>query len=147
MMYETKFRGHRIQYDPVATAQAFMSAKSIGPESCTCIWCRNFIVVRDRAYTEDLRRLALTVGNVPIREVEVWEAGPGKEEGTRLYGGWFHFVGEIDRDQEWNEQESLWSMSLSSANSMLPESFKGHPVVQVDFTCEAPWVLDEEPPE
>jgi hypothetical protein len=125
-----------------ATRRAYQSTTGIGPEGCECAWCRNFIIAREIAYPPDLKVLASTVGNDPIREVEVWQAGPGQRPGTLLYGGWFYFVGEIVRRHDDESSE----VQFSTDRTMLPDAFRERPVVHVSFTCDAPWLLAEAEP-
>lgn len=47
-------------------------------EACRSVWCRNFVMLRKASHAPDLTALARTVGNDPVREIEVRHAGPGQ---------------------------------------------------------------------
>jgi hypothetical protein len=143
-MRELIFRGWTLRYDAEATAAAYAAARPVGPEACGCLDCRNFIAARQTAYPEELKSLAETVGVSPLTESETWEFGataPDRPE-LRLYGGFFHFVGEIVHDAG----EPVEDILFLNARSLLPRSFGDAPVVQAEFTMNVPWVLTELPP-
>lgn len=123
------FHGWVVRYDAQATADAYEAARPVGPEACGCSYCRNFIAAREQAYPAELKWLAETVGVCPLTESEIWEHGatiPDKPE-LRLYGGFFHFVGEIVHDGG----ERVENVLFLNERSLLPESFGSAPVVQV----------------
>jgi hypothetical protein len=140
----TVFRGWRLAYDAPATAKAYAATRPIGPESCGCSYCRNFIQARSQIYPNDLRLLAGIVGIMPLTETEVWEYCAVSEERPtlRLYGGFFHFVGNVVANPDVQSEE----VRFSARRDLLPESFGSSPVVQVEFTLEVPWLLTDEPP-
>ena len=76
------------------------------------------------------------------------------ESGRHLYGGWFHFVGSIVSGADAAEKvaENIWrpnleesseyfSLGFSSRLELVREPFAGLPLVQLEFTAKAPWVL------
>jgi hypothetical protein len=143
-MRELVFRGWTFRYDAEATAAAYAAARPVGPEACGCLYCRNFIAAREQAYPAEVKSLAETVGISPLTESEIWEHGATVPEraGLRLYGGFFHFVGEIVHDAS----EAVEDIFFLKARSLLPRSFGDAPVVQAEFTMNVPWVIDEPPP-
>ena len=143
-MRELVFRGWTLRYDAEATAAAYAAARPVGPEACGCLYCRNFIAARELAYPAELKSLAETVGVSPLTESETWEHGatvPERPE-LRLYGGFFHFVGEIVHDAG----EAVEDILFLNSRSLLPPSFGDAPVVQAEFTLNVPWVIGEPPP-
>jgi hypothetical protein len=143
-MRQLVFRGWTLRYDAEATAAAYAAARPVGPEACGCPYCRNFIAARETAYPEELKSLAKTVGVFPLTESEIWEHGatvPERPE-LRLYGGFFHFVGEIVHDAG----EAVEDILFLNSRSLLPRSFGDAPVVQAEFIMNVPWVIAEPPP-
>jgi hypothetical protein len=142
-MNELLFHGWLLRYDPVATANAYAAARPVGPERCLCRDCRNFIVARQQAYPSELKLLAATLGISPLTETEIFEIGPvdPQESNLRLFGGFFHFVGEIVHDSG----EPVENIYFLNQRSLLPRSFGGAPVVQVEFSFSVPWLLEERP--
>jgi hypothetical protein len=77
---------------------------------------------------------------------------PGKDCPT---GGWFHLVGTIlsGKDAWVQTSNTAWvadfepdfdlpGVGFTSRIALLPDAFKGHPVVQLDFDTVVPWVLE-----
>jgi hypothetical protein len=93
------------------------------------------------------------------REAEVYHnarIAPGRHS----YGGWFHLVGILvsGADSRRPIRDHLWTLDLQPATprlsmgftasvALVPASFKGLKVVQLEFTAEVPWVLHDPEPE
>jgi hypothetical protein len=136
---EVVFRGWHLAYDADATARAYASARPVGPEACGCADCLNFIAARDASYPADLKQLAATVGVAPLTESEIYVMGVSQRFNptTRLYGGWFHFVGSILKDPGGPADQ----VYFLAQRHLLPASFGSAPVVQAEFNLQVPWVL------
>jgi hypothetical protein len=93
------------------------------------------------------------------REAEIYHMARLKS-GRHLYGGWFHFVGSVISGADAAKQvaENIWqpdlaeaseyfSLGFSSRLGLVRESFRGTPLVQLEFTAEVPWVLAMPEPE
>ena len=143
-MHELVFHGWTLRYDAQATADAYAAARPVGPEACGCLYCRNFIAAREQAYPPELKWLAETVGVSPLTESEIWEHGATVSERPelRMYGGFFHFVGEIVHDGG----EMVEDILFLNSRSLLPRAFGDSSVVHVEFTMNVPWVIGEPPP-
>ena len=65
-------------------------------------------------------------------------------DGRRLYSGFYHLVGRmIDRQvQKQTIQFENMDISFQEDCDLLPDSFP-RPVLQLNFTCDMPWILDE----
>jgi hypothetical protein len=99
------------------------------------------------------------LGISPSRETEIYHMARLKS-GKHLYGGWFHFVGSITSGPDAAKEvaQNIWHPDLaetsehfrlgfSSRLGLVRESFKGAPLVQLEFTAEVPWVLAAPEPE
>jgi hypothetical protein len=93
------------------------------------------------------------LGIPPNREVEVYHMAR-LTSGRHLYGGWFHFVGSILsggeawkevgenlRHPDLEEADENFSLGFTSRVVLVREAFAGLPLVQLEFTAKAPWVL------
>ena len=159
MTEAVKFSRWRVSCDAEATKKAFAAISTGAPEACGCEPCRNFAAQRSEAYPPQARELFLSLGIDPNREAEIYHMarlGSGKH----LYGGWFHFVGAIQEGRDASRQvsESLWhpdlepvsgafNLGFTSRTGLVPESFQGQPIVQVEFTAQLPWILEAREPE
>ena len=136
----------RLEVDVDATRAAYTSIARGDPESCGCIYCRNFTSARERAYPEEVRRFYSQFGISVDREAETYEAGR-VEEGRHRYGGWHHFIGRIIQGADAGlEIAPGFSVSFQESKSCAEPAFHDVPaVVQIEFFTVLPWVLEEQP--
>ena len=145
------FHGWHFVVDPERTREAYASILDRGAHCCSCLYCKNFVAQRECELPEDIRSLFNLVGIDPLKDAEVWQAGP-LEGGYTVYGGWWHFIGEVvtegetpirlkpvatglGRDWEFVFLDKTSDLKLSS----LPTA----PLVSVQMTVWLPWVLKE----
>ena len=155
-MERIAINGWVLECDPDATRRALAAEPAGAPEVCGCLHCRNFAAAREAAYGPELRALLGQLG-VPVdREAEVYDCGPAERAGYRLTGGWFHFVGRVVRDPLLDVEPAGRPfaalgpgvrVSFAPGGALLPDGLIGHPVVQLEFEGEVPWVLPEPAPD
>jgi hypothetical protein len=140
-------------WDPAATRQAYEAVFTGSPEECGCCYCRNFAAARGLAYPPEALSLFDRLGIDPRKEAEIWECCR-LDSGLRCYGGFFHFVGSIEvgadamRPGGALELEPLtkhFSWGLTSNVSLVRPPFAGLPLVQLEFSAQVPWVLEDHP--
>jgi hypothetical protein len=136
----------RIEYDPTATMAAYNRGPVAGPEKCGCGPCRNWAATRSRVLPEEFLALLGRLG-IPInREAEVYH-NCRLESGLHSYGAWYYFVGRVlFGEQECSSNVTFGPLSVyfHSQPALLPGTFAGQPVVQIEVVAEVPW-LSEEP--
>ena len=112
-------------------------------ERCSCAYCRNYVAAVDRlppAFLQLLDRLGID----PRREAEVYEMNRN-DDGTHYYGGFYHCVGRIMCEPD---QARLVPIAptleiwFTGHVALVPNDFPP-PVLQIEFTGNIPWVLDE----
>lgn len=132
--------------DHEATLAAYARAAQGGSDECACVGCRNFAKARDRVYPPAFVSFLQSLGIDPCKDGEVHHfvrLGPGRH----FYGGWFHFVGTLERSGDFprvpmSDDFEVW---LTGKGAPPLDSLKGLPLVGVEFQATAvPWVLDEE---
>jgi hypothetical protein len=134
-----------LECDIEATRQAYMQIPLGDPETCGCLYCRNFIAVRHLAYPKAALSLYEQLGITANREAEVYECGPS-EDSLHLYGGWHHFIGRIIYGPGTApEIAEHFSISFSGSRACAEQVFDDHPLVQVEFFTRIPWILAEKP--
>ena len=109
-MKSIAFARWEIEYDPLATAEAFRHVQSGAPEACSCAPCRNFAAAREQVYPVDVLHLFDSLAIQRDREAEIYHThrlGPRRHG----YGGWFHFVGRIVSGSDACKQVSATSHS------------------------------------
>jgi len=107
-------------------------------------------LVRDRVFPPAFLTLLDHLGVDSHKDGEVYHnarLAPGRHD----YGGWFHFVGSLDRTGDfapvsYGNGFTAWMKRKSAPES---EALRGQPLVELEFHSEnVPWALDEaEPPE
>jgi hypothetical protein len=158
-MTEVHFGRWLLSTDREATSGAYARVPVGGPEECGCEPCQNFVVARKQIYPVEALTVFDQLGVRFDREAEVYHMAR-LQSGKHLYGGWFHFVGSIlnGADAAKPIGENLWqpdlekigedfSLGFSSRLGMVPEPFRGLPLVQVEFTANGPWVISAKEPE
>jgi hypothetical protein len=154
-----KFGRWELECDPIINRGLFTQVSLGAPGACGCAHCRNFAAARNQVYPADVKRLFELLGISMDREAEVYHThriAPGRHH----YGGWFHFVGMIVSGSDAAKQigtTAAWSFDLEEISpgfklgftrriGLLKAPFKGHPIVQLEFDAEVPWVLAEPEP-
>lgn len=142
------------------TREAHAALAHSGAAACICDGCKNFEAVRAQFLSGPIGAILEQLGITPPWEVEVYETGRA-ESGLHQYGGWFHFVGTIESgDHSWREMPGHPSVRVPDFETLTPalkvgfhndaalvrDSFKGMPVVQLEFLADLPWLIDSEPP-
>jgi hypothetical protein len=148
-----RFGRWELSSDAESTRKAYASVSIGGPEECGCVPCLNFVALRAQVYPANVLDLFERLGISPNREVEIYHMAR-LTSGSHLYGGWFHFVGSIlsGADAAKPVAENLWQPDLEATNdnfslgfstrlALVREPFAGLPLVQLEFTAKAPWVL------
>jgi hypothetical protein len=147
-----------IEHDPDTTRQCY--ARIPWGDDCDCDPCRNLDALGENAFPADARRVLGELGVDFHKPAEVHHIAR-LENGLQQYGGWYHCVGRIVSGRDASQPEAgtsppqhfeaasfsgHFSISCSSARDLASEAFGDLPLVQVDFSAELPWVLDEPEP-
>jgi hypothetical protein len=131
--------------DLIATRQAYSGICAGGADECNCNGCRNFISVRDRVFPPAFLTLLESLGIESHKDGEVYHNGqisPGRHD----YGGWYHFVGSLDRTGDLPPVDfgggfTAW---LCRSHSPALPGLTGLPLVELQFHADnVPWGLSE----
>lgn len=146
-MTQVECGGWILEVDIERTHQAYEAIKLGDPETCGCLYCRNFTAARHLVYPPDALAIYEKLGIRADREAETYEAGSAGDS-LRLYGGWHHFIGRIQRMATEIRIGKDFSMLFVTARSCAEPPFqKELHVVQVEFCTRVPWVLNKARPE
>jgi hypothetical protein len=126
-------------------------------EGCDCLFCKNFVTAVE-LLPKPVLDLFRSLGIDPTKEGEVSEYCEN-EDGTHLYGGFYHIVGQLISGPECWVKTSEEGSHLATINlieisgftfgftygiSLLPDGFP-EPALQLEFQGSIPWMLDEKP--
>ncbi len=141
-----------ISYDAATTRRLYGLTEAW---DCTCTDCANFRAVGAQAFSPTLAALLEKLGIDPLKPAELCHNGDtGQEMPTQ---GWFHFVGRIEHGEDaWRQVTATGrvleaeqfapgeELGFSNELALVPEQFRGHPIVQLEFGVTVPWVLGEQ---
>ena len=108
--------------------------------------CCNFAAARHLVYPPAFLSFLQSLGIDFRKDGEAYHNGrlaPGRHD----YGGWFHFVGSLQKTGDFpvvpmSKNFEAWLVGSKGAPSLA--SLKGLPLVEVGFHASAvPWVLNE----
>jgi len=159
-MEEIQFDRWQLACDPQATRAAYALTEI--DTSIDSDWDsgRNWAKARDQGlvYPEEVIALFAQLGIDYQREAELYRLAR-LDSGLHEYGGWFHFVGSIrsGRDALIPVSPTAWHYDLKQISTtfalgftarvdLVKPSFKGHPLVQLEFDAKIPWLLGEPEP-
>lgn len=137
-----------VAHDTAASVAAYAEITNGGAERCGCLYCRNFIPQRSRAYPPEFINLLSRLGIDFTKEGEVFHCGT-LDNGSQLYGGWFYFVGTLI--EAGNRAKTERAAFESGFRYWFTKSFPRPPhcfeqdVTAVEFVTQVPWVLAESP--
>ncbi len=147
-----------IEHDPDTTRRCY--ARIPWGNDCDCDPCRNLDALGEDAFPAEARHVLGELGIDFHKPAEVYHIAR-LENGLQQYGGWYHCVGRIVSGRDASQPEAVatppqhfeaasfsehFSITCSSGRDLAPEVFGDLPLVQVDFSAELPWVLDEAEP-
>ena len=125
--------------------EAYARADGGGADACTCNGCRNFVKVRDRVFPTKFVSFLESLGIDPHKDGEVYHncrLAPSRHD----YGGWFHFVGSLDRTGDFVPVDfdggfTAWLQKRSAPGLPALENLK---LVQLEFhATNVAWALSE----
>lgn len=148
----------KIKFDREATLAAYSGVSLGSPESCGCEDCLNLVAARSQAYAPEAMAIFEQLGIDHTKEAETWRMCR-EESGLHLYGGFFHFIGSIESGKDavvfinqtgtfdLEKLGDYFEYGFTSNVHLLPESFAGKEIVQLEFQTRTAWVIKTEEPE
>ena len=148
----------RVHYDNISTSKAYEKIHEGYAQECRCAPCLNFIEVRERVYPEKAKKLFQEFGIDYKKEAEVFHLNRIRQ-GLHLYGGWFHFIGNVEcvDDAELGEDKRLthyiqvdenFSWSFSNNNGAPHDKvFNGRQLCIINLSINVSWVISAAEPE
>ena len=155
-METLQFLDWQISINKTKTKEIYNNIDLSGPKICGCTYCLNFSSIREKIYPPEFISLLERLGINFEKEAEVYHIHK-MEDDKHLYGGWFHFVGDIVKNNI--SKESINNKKIKDESNTSPlvngfevgftdklelvnSEFKEYPVVQLEFITHAPWVLN-----
>ena len=150
------FKNFSVEIDAEATRQAYEGLRRVD-EKCSCDGCQNFPLAIGKALSEEGRRLFASMGVDPAKATEAY-VNLARDEGTILYGAWYHLFGRIERRvetvpdvtaAEWGRDierdvgDNAFILFSDKRIDLKEDVFSGRAdVVQMELFADVPWVMD-----
>lgn len=150
------FGTYTIDADVERTREFYRTAASV-TEGCQCDGCRNYEKAVD-VLPASIRAFFDRLG-VDMKKVCECYVNAANKDGTLLYGGFYHICGSLLTGESawqsiseahafWNDEAAFavtdsFRVSVHNGIDLLEDGFP-LPVVQLEFSADIPWVLDEE---
>jgi len=139
-MAELRVGDQLVRFDRESTVNAYSQVAKGWADTCGCLGCQNFRLLRDRVYPEAFRSLLVTIGIDGSKESKAIHYGPVGERHS--YGGRFYFVGEVlDAGGRLIEVGTDFKYFIGKSFPNPPALF-GAKVAAVEFTTFLPWALE-----
>jgi hypothetical protein len=153
---------------PDFTRQCYAAIEEGGSNRCGCDNCKNFALVRDRAYPPEMLAAIESFGIDYRKESEVHYYGKATA-GLHTYRGWFYVAGSIEKgpnswycppngkpERRFYRISPGFEVGLGRKSDygfsewetvLLDAGFAEGPCLEVDFYVDLPWVSDAPEPE
>jgi hypothetical protein len=151
-----------------ATRRCYSQIEKSGCDACGCANCKNFALVRDRAYPSEVLAIFNSLGIDIKKESEVHYYGR-TPAGLHTYRGWFYLVGIVEHGPEswqklpnnrWERRFHPFRPSFEAGlgkkaefgfsgweTVLLSAGFADGPCVEIDFYANLPWLSDAPEPD
>ncbi len=145
-MNKVTFYDWILECDVEATREAYKTEKVGGSEGCGCIYCQNFVVLRDKIFQGEILHLLENLGVDYRKDAETYEATLEKDK--HLYCLWFHSIGKIIKKGNPVTLGNGLEIDFFEKADLRFDSFDNKNLIQIEIgNAILPWVLEELPPE
>lgn len=153
-----RFKRWTLRVDVEATRNAYALVSKGSAEECFCLSCQNYVLCRDKILPKKARSLFKRMGVDFTKEVKLFDADK-LNSGFYAYSGWLHYIGHIESGRDSSvlisnlEEFRAYSFNLEPVGDrfdvgftdrdigLYHETFSQHPLVQIEFMAELPWLL------
>ncbi len=145
-MIKVTFYDWIFECDVEATREAYKKETIGGSEGCGCIYCQNFVVLRDKVFQGEILELLESLGVDYRKDAETYEVT--LEKNKHLYGLWFHFIGKIIKKGNSVILNNNLKIDFFEKTDLRFDVFESKNLIQLEIQdIILPWVLEELPPE
>jgi hypothetical protein len=129
--------------EPEETQRIYAKIRSGGADTCNCLPCRNYRLVRDEAYPPKFHALLDELGVDYRKELEVCFGVP-LPNGLHFYDGWFCLVGKTyGRAVTPPQSKGAFQYRITDTAPSPQREFDGQSVLHLAFQTTVPWRLTE----
>lgn len=153
-MTKIDFREWELNVDRELTKLTYDNAPLVGPNTCLCLECDNFVKTLEIAYPDEIKQLFIELGIDYKNECEVCHYCR-QENGLHLYSGWFHFKGNFKGKNckiQTGENSSTFDLTPITENFSIGFCYDSglalfdstENLVQIEFETKIPWTIENE---
>ncbi|WMI68243.1 hypothetical protein [Mangrovimonas sp. YM274] len=154
---QVKYQDWKFFSDKETTKRTYKEFQLSGAESCGCDYCKNFIKQRETIFPDEIKTLFKELGIDYNKEIEVSQLAQ-LDNGLHYYNGWFQFKGDFkgkdctvplpNGGHTFDLTKITDKFNIGFRHDNLLSPFKDdNGLVQIEFDCQIPWVLEKEPKE
>ncbi len=142
-MTEIIFHDWILECDVDAARETYQKVSQGSVETCGCIYCKNFLALRDELFQGELLELLNNLGVDYRKDVEIYHQAK-LEKGKHLYAGWFHSIGKVKQNGNVVILKNELKVYFIENNDLMFDEFEGKDLIQIEFeNVVLPWVLEE----
>ena len=146
-MTEITFHDWILECDVEATRETYQKVSQGSAETCVCIYCKNFLALRDKLFQGEFLELLNNLGVDCRKDVEIYLQAT-LEKGKYSYAGWFHSIGKVKQNGNVVILKNELKVYFMQNKDLMFDEFEGKDLVQIEFeNAVLPWVLEELEPE
>ncbi len=147
------YKDWKFEVDKELTEKEYTKIDKPSAESCGCGNCLNYIEFREKIFPKEIKDLLNQLGINERKEIEISHMAK-LENGLHYYSGWFHFVGKFNGKDcsielpsggftiDFLEVTENFGIGFTKAKT-LSVFENNEDLVQVEFDCKIPWVIDK----
>jgi len=146
-MTEVTFYDWILECDIDATRETYQKVLQGSAETCVCIYCKNFLALRNKLFEGELLGLLNNLGVDYRKDVEMYHK-VALEKGRHLYAGWFHSIGRVKQTGNVVTLKNELKVYFIENKNLMFDEFEGKDLIQIELeNAVLPWVLGEPEPE
>jgi hypothetical protein len=142
MIKKIKIKDWYLTIDPEETSRILRNIKSDG-ETCSCLYCRNFVAARDKIFSEEFLCIMKETGIDPKKDMHTCHIVE-LDGGLHLYQIDYYFTGDIISGPSVNKPVNSGSFNITGNVSYRKNEFPS-PALVLECYLHIPWVLNEKP--
>jgi len=144
-MTEITFHDWILECDVDATRETYQKVSQGSAEICDCIYCKNFLILRDNLFQGEFLELLNNLGVDYRKDVEIYLQAT-LEKGKHLYAGWFHSIGKVKQNGNVVILKNELQVYFMQNKDLMFDEFEGKDLIQIEFVnAVLPWKLIDLP--
>ena len=144
MLKQINLRDWIFECDVEKTQNAYRKIPQGSAESCPCLYCKNFVVVRGELFQGEILELLEKFGVDCKKDAETVEVTLEAEK--HIYFPWFHSIGKILQQGNPMIFDNDVEITFTEKSNLKFDVFERENLIQIEIAnAVLPWMLKESP--